>query len=313
MNGTESLITELLHQQGFELVGFLSREDCEFGDWLSPWLTAGHHAEMKWLENHPEIRGNPCLIEGYARSIVSVAIHYKTEPPPAWRIKNPISNYAWGEDYHVVIRKKLKKVISTLGSQIPGFKGRACVDTAPLAEKIIAAKSGLGWIGKNSLLLNRKFGSYLFLAEIVTNQKLTSGTAIEDFCGKCRRCIDACPTNAIIADGVIDSGRCISYLTIEKRGDFSPEESARVDYQLFGCDICQQVCPWNKKQPYTAFQPFACSQKWLEDNLTDPDKMTEQRFDHLKIKSTVKRTKYKGFIRNMKAVALKKAVKKPTP
>ena len=306
----ETLIKNLLQEEGFTLVGFLNKSDCDFGDWISPWLAAGYQGEMNWMEKHLSIRQNPCQIEDYARSIITVALLYKTKPPRAWSIKNPISNYAWGEDYHLVLRKKLKRAIELLQVQIPGFKGRACVDTAPIAEKIIAAKSGLGWIGKNSLLLHRQHGSYLFLGEIVTNLQLTSGTPIKDYCGTCTRCLEACPTKAIVGNGIVDSRRCISYLTIEKRSDFSEEESRWVDYHLFGCDICQQVCPFNKKQPYCDFEPFVCDPKWLETDLTNPQEMTEQRFDQLKVKSPVKRTKYQGFIRNMRAALKNRAGKK---
>ncbi len=302
---TKERIKQLLLQAGFSLVGFLHFKDCELGDWISKWIKNGYHADMDWMEQYGNIRSNPSAIENYTKSIVSVAINYKTNPPISWETNNPISNYAWGEDYHVVLRKKLNHVLDSLKNDFPQFKGRVCIDTAPLPEKIIAQKSGVGWIGKNSMLINRRLGSYLFLAEVVSNLDIASDAPAKDYCGTCTKCIDSCPTNAIVEDGVIDSNRCISYLTIEKRGEFSKEEKSWLDYQLFGCDICQQVCPWNKKGPLSNSTEFQFDEKWLTVNLKEWSGLTQEMFDRLKIKSPVKRAKYRGFIRNLRAISNK--------
>ncbi|MCG8333430.1 MAG: tRNA epoxyqueuosine(34) reductase QueG [Proteobacteria bacterium] len=302
---TKERIKQLLLQAGFSLVGFLHFKDCELGDWISKWIKNGYHADMDWMEQYGNIRSNPSTIENYTKSIVSVAINYKTNPPISWETNNPISNYAWGEDYHVVLRKKLNHVLDSLKNDFPQFKGRVCIDTAPLPEKIIAQKSGVGWIGKNSMLINRRLGSYLFLAEVVSNLDIASDAPAKDYCGTCTKCIDSCPTNAIVEDGVIDSNRCISYLTIEKRGEFSKEEKSWLDYQLFGCDICQQVCPWNKKGPLSNSTEFQFDEKWLTVNPKEWSGLTQEMFDRLKIKSPVKRAKYRGFIRNLQAISNK--------
>lgn len=302
---TKERIKQLLLQAGFSLVGFLHFKDCELGDWISKWIKNGYHADMDWMEQYGNIRSNPSAIENYTKSIVSVAINYKTNPPISWETNNPISNYAWGEDYHVVLRKKLNHVLDSLKNDFPQFKGRVCIDTAPLPEKIIAQKSGVGWIGKNSMLINRRLGSYLFLAEVVSNLDIASDAPAKDYCGTCTKCIDSCPTNAIVEDGVIDSNRCISYLTIEKRGEFSKEEKSWLDYQLFGCDICQQVCPWNKKGPLSNSTEFQFDEKWLTVNPKEWSGLTQEMFDRLKIKSPVKRAKYRGFIRNLQAISNK--------
>ncbi len=301
-------IKQLIFQAGFSLVGFLRYSDCNLGDWISPWLKNNYHADMSWMEQYENIRINPSTIESYTKSIISVAFNYKTKPPGAWETNNPISNYAWGEDYHVVLRKKLDVVLETLKRDFPEFKGRIFVDTAPIPEKIIARNSGIGWIGKNSMLINRRLGSYLFLAEIVSNLDISSDRPAKDYCGTCRKCIDACPTNAIVEDGIIDSNRCISYLTIEKRGAFSKTETALLDYQLFGCDICQQVCPWNKKSPFTDSKEFQIHEKWLDINIEEWKNLTQEKFNRLKIKSPVKRAKYEGFLRNLQAVLTKRNI-----
>lgn len=295
-------IRDYCRNQGFNLVGFLNRKDCQFGSWITPWLDKKYHAEMQWMKNHRKIRENPCQIEPWVKSFVSAAITYYTDPPPFWERRNPISSYAWGEDYHVVLRRKLNAVIGQIEMLEPSFKGRTFVDTAPIPEKIIAQQCGLGWIGRNSMLINRRYGSYLFLGEIATNLELGSDTPAKNYCGACRRCIDDCPTGAIKEDGIIDANRCISYLTIEKRGPFTAEQERLIDYQVFGCDICQQVCPWNKRIPESEHAEFKCFDRWKQKDLSDPDWLTPQQFEELKIKSPVKRTKYQGFKRNIEAV-----------
>ncbi len=295
-------ISTVFKKAGFARVGFLNRQDARFGNWLQPWLINGYHADMNWMEKNMGIRSDPCSIEDYGRSIICLSYPYFTAYPLVWKNGNPISNYAWGEDYHSVLRKKLKTALEELNSIFPDFRGRSFVDSAPIPEKILAAKCGLGWIGKNSMLIDRKLGSYLFLAEIVCNLNLPSTPPVNDYCGNCSACIDACPTQAIRSEGNIDSRRCISYLTIEKRGQFTRNEEKSIGYHLFGCDICQQVCPWNNKITPIEKSPFQCSEKWLNIEIEELAEISEILFNQLKAKSPIKRAKLAGIRRNALAV-----------
>ncbi|MBU2511746.1 tRNA epoxyqueuosine(34) reductase QueG [bacterium] len=292
-------IKDLFFREGFSAVGFLNLEDSVFeGQYLKNWIKNGYHATMKWMEDHQAIRENPCRIVDAGKSIIAAAFLYKNQSPENWGENNPISNYAWGEDYHTVLKKKLTKIMRQLEEKIPDFKGRAFVDTAPIPEKLIAARSGLGWVGKNSMLINRKLGSYLFLGEIVCDLDLPSDTPAKNYCGTCRKCIDHCPTGAILENGIIDSRRCVSYLTIEKRGDFIDDEKKMIDYQLFGCDICQQVCPWNKKAPFSPYPGFSCAEKWVNLDMKKLATISSEEYDLLKVKSPIKRARLEGLKRN---------------
>lgn len=296
-------IYAILRNEGFSLIGVLNRVDAAFPGWIDAWLERGYSATMGWMKKHRSIREDPCSIIKDGQSIISLAFPYSTKPPDNWIIKNPISNYAWGEDYHVVLRKKLKKVMLSLSNQIPGFQGRFFIDTAPLPEKLIAARAGLGWIGKNSLLIHPKFGSYLFLAEIVTNITLpTSEHSQKDLCGDCTFCIENCPTNSIKSDRFIDARTCISYLTIEKRGLFTSQEADSIEYQVFGCDICQKICPWNKGVIISTNSPFSCFNRWKDLSIEDLTNLTEDAFGQMKQKSPIKRAKLEGLKRNAAAV-----------
>ena len=295
-------IIRIVKDQGFGPVGFINRQDATFGNWIENWLHKGYHAEMKWMERHRTIREAPCFIEPYSESIITMAYPYFTKTPELWKNRNPISNYAWGEDYHQVLKSKIRNILTEIGALDPKFKGRGFVDSAPIPEKVTAAASGLGWIGKNSMLINRRLGSYLFLAEIVCNIPFRSTSSVRKRCGKCTKCIDACPTNAITNGAMVDSNKCISYLTIEKKDPFTLAEKSGIDYQLFGCDICQQVCPWNRGEREFSNSPFRCFDRWLD---LDPDRinlLTECEFDLLKQKSPIKRIRLQQFKRNANAV-----------
>lgn len=291
-----------MHAVGFPLVGFVNCKDTGVLDgFLQPWLEAGHQADMRWMETHQHLRENPKQLEPYAKSFICVALPYHTQPAKQWQQNNPISNYAWGEDYHKIIRKKLKLALTNLRQKIPHFKGRGFVDSAPVPEKVLAYLAGLGWIGKNSLLIHPKYGSYLFLAEILTNLELQTSPPMKDHCGHCRRCLDACPTTAILPEKVVNSNRCISWMTIEKKGEFNEFEAAAIEYQVFGCDICQQVCPWNKKPtPLPADSPFQLAEKWQNMRIEDFAKLDPENYETLKQKSPIKRAKYMGIKRNAK-------------
>lgn len=282
-------IRKIASDEGFVEVGYLNIDQAKFPGWLTNWLKNDYHANMSWMLNHQTIRENPCTIVENGKSIISLLYPYKTESPKHWNHQNIISNYAWGKDYHTAIKKKLKRIYQSIQSQFPDFKGRYFVDSAPIPEKIVAAACGLGWIGKNSMLINRKYGSYVFIAELVCNQDLSSTTPIKPRCGNCNKCIDVCPGQAIVDTATIDSNKCISYLTIEKRTDFTIEEKKIIQYQIFGCDICQQVCPWNKKTANNGTLEYTCFDRWK--NLT-PQKilnLSEEEFEVLKINSSLKR------------------------
>ena len=292
-----------IQSEGFVLAGFVGKRDANFRNWIGDWLQKGYHADMHWLERNRATREAPCTIESYGESIIAMAYPYRTQTPDIWKGGNPISNYAWGEDYHKVLKRKLQIILRKMSSRNPKFQGRGFVDSAPIPEKIVAVAGGLGWIGKNSMLLNRYWGSYLFLAEIVCNIPFRSTTAARNYCGSCTKCVDACPTGAIVGNAVIDSNRCISYLTIEKKGAFTVAEKSSIQYQLFGCDICQQVCPWNRKQRAIPNSPFECFDRWLHLDLKRIDRLSESEFDALKQKSPIKRITLKELQRNADAVA----------
>jgi len=296
-------IKSITEKEGFILIGFLPREDAKFPGWIDLWLEKGYFATLDWMKGNKAIREDPCSIFETGKSIISLAFPYNTSPPEGWENRNPISNYAWGEDYHVVLKKKLRRVMIALSDLDAGFQGQYFVDTAPLPEKVIAVKAGLGWIGKNSMLINPDFGSYLFLSEIVCNLELPSFVEQqENLCGDCNLCIENCPTKSIKPNSQIDARTCISYLTIEKRGDFSTEEAKSIAYQLFGCDICQQVCPWNKKVMEITNSPFNCFKRWKQVQIENLVDLTKTEFDLLKQKSPVKRAKLEGLRRNAAAI-----------
>ncbi len=296
-------VVRIARDQGFSLVGFLNRRDANFGNWIGDWLDGGYHGEMKWMERHRAIRRAPCTIEPYSESIITMAYPYLTKKPDCWRGRNPISNYAWGEDYHKVLKRKIEHILAEIRLAEPRFEGRGFVDSAPIPEKITAAVSGLGWVGKNGMLINRHLGSYLFLAEIVCNIPFSSTPSVKPLCGRCTKCIDACPAGAIMEGAKIDCRNCISYLTIEKREAFTDSEKSKIDYQLFGCDICQQVCPWNRKQREIPNSPFRCFERWMDLDLDRIDRLTDREYEVLKRNSPIKRVKLGELKRNARAIA----------
>jgi epoxyqueuosine reductase len=298
----EKELISILNSFGAVHVGFLNRDQAQFGEWIKPWLKKGFHGDMEWMTRNGQIRSDPCSIETDGKSIISLAFPYLTRTPDRWRDQRLISNYAWGEDYHLVLRKRLKMAIQKISAVIPEFKGRLFVDSAPLPEKLIAASCGVGWIGKNSLLISPQWGSFIFLAEIVCNLDLESTPAISDGCGECEMCVSACPNQAILTNRSINARNCVSYLTIEKNKGLSARESKRIDYHLFGCDCCQMACPWNKGLTLMEDSPFSCDSKWLDVDLHELAELSQTRFDELKIKSPLKRLKLEGIRRNAHAI-----------
>lgn len=271
---------------------------------LEEWLKRSYQGSMSYLENHFDKRLDPTLLVPGAKSIISLVYNYYPEKDLAKAHPHhlKIAKYAYGEDYHFVIKDKLKILIKKIQEEIGEVNGRAFVDSAPVHERAWAKKSGLGWIGKNSLLLNRSMGSFFFLAELIVDIELDYDGPIKDYCGTCTACMDACPTDAIPEPYVVDGNKCISYFTIELKEEIPLEEKGKFENWIFGCDICQDVCPWNRfSQPHSEsrFQPHPDLEKM---KLQEWKEITHDIFDKLFGKSAVKRTKLEGLRRNISFV-----------
>lgn len=294
-------IKELAAEQGFIDCGIARAEALtHHAEAFDSWLEKGYQADMQYMENYREKRKDPRkLVEG-AKSVISVLFNYYPEKELPEKDNYHISRYAYGVDYHFVVKDRLKNLLKNIEAITGPTSSRVFVDTAPVLDRAWAEKSGIGWIGKNSMLISRKYGSYVFIGEIITSLELEAGTPINNLCGGCTKCLQACPTQAIIKDGVIDSNKCISFWTIENKQDEIPEKlKSRFEDYIFGCDICQEVCPWNKfsvSHDEKAFEPHP-----------DLFKMNKERWQQLNVeeyrklfkKSAVKRAKYNGLIRNI--------------
>ena len=266
---------------------------------LEKWLKNNHHGTMSYMERNFDKRLDPRKLVPDAKSVVSLLYNYYTDRNQSDPESPKIAMYALGEDYHFVIKRKLKKLLEYLQTTVGDVSGRVFVDSAPVMERQWAEKSGLGWIGKNTLLLNRKAGSYFFIAELILDLELEYDGPTTDHCGTCTACIDACPTEAIYAPFKMDASRCISYLTIECREEIPSEFKDKMDNWAFGCDICQQVCPWNKFASHHQESAFEPKQELMDFSQNDWHEMTEQVFDRVFKDSPVKRTKFKGLKRNL--------------
>lgn len=267
---------------------------------LEHWLNQGYHGKMAYMEQHFDKRIDPTkLVEG-AKSVITLMYNYHTDSQQQDPNAPKIAKYAYGEDYHHVIKQKLYALLHFIQTEIGEVQGRCFVDSAPVLERQWAAKSGLGWTGKNTLLIHPKAGSYFFLAVLILDVELESDHPIKDYCGTCTRCIDACPTNAISPEGyLLDASKCISYLTIELRDVIPNTFKAQMENWMFGCDICQEVCPWNRfSKPHEepAFEPHP---DLLTMNAADWQAMTIEIFQKIFQKSAVKRVKYEGLKRNI--------------
>jgi epoxyqueuosine reductase len=267
---------------------------------LETWLKKNMHGEMQYMENHFDKRLDPRLLVDGARSVISLGLNYYTDQPQTDPLSPKISKYAYGSDYHSVIKDKLKQLLEVINDEIGEVGGRAFVDSAPVLDKAWAKKAGLGWIGKNTNLINQKAGSFFFLAELIVDLELEYDIApTADHCGTCTRCIDACPTEAIVAPYIVDGSRCISYLTIELKNEIPKEFSNKMDNWMFGCDVCQDVCPWNKFSVLNSEPAFAPHADLLNLNKQDWDEITEEVFQKVFKNSAVKRTKFSGLKRNI--------------
>jgi len=268
---------------------------------LEEWLRRNYQGKMNYLENHFDKRLDPTLLVPGAKSVVSLIYNYYPEKDLAK--ENPdsfkIAKYAYGEDYHYVVKDKLKILIGRIREEIGEVQGRAFVDSAPVHERAWAKKSGLGWVGKNSLLLNRSMGSFFFLAELIIDLELEYDGPIKDYCGTCTACMDACPTNAIPEPYVVDGSKCISYFTIELKEEIPASVKGKFENWIFGCDICQDVCPWNsfsKPHNEARFIPPDALENMSQQDWSE---VTEEIFQKLFNKSAVQRTRYAGLKRNI--------------
>lgn len=296
------IIKQEAKRLGFDFCG-ISKADFlkEEAPRLEKWLKENKHGQMQYMENYFDKRLDPRLLVEGSKSIVSLLYNYY--PEQVQRSDSPkISKYAYGKDYHEVIREKLKEFLLSLKEKIGNINGRAFVDSAPVMDKVWAAKSGLGWVGKNSNLINKEQGSFFFIAELIIDIELEYDGPIKDYCGTCTKCIDACPTEAIVAPYIVDGSKCISYLTIELKEEISNEFKNKMQGWVFGCDVCQDVCPWNSfSKPHDESQ-FNNTNGLLNFSETEWDDMTEETFNLVFKHSAVKRTKYKGLKRNLKFI-----------
>lgn len=279
---------------GISKAGFLEQEASRLENWLNDQM----NGQMIYMENHFDKRLNPTLLVDGAKSVISLLLNYY---PSELQNENSykISKYAYGQDYHHVIKEKLKELLHLIQSEIGEVSGRAFVDSAPVLDKAWAAKSGLGWVGKNSNLITQKVGSFYFIAELIVDLELEYDTPTTDHCGSCTACIDACPTEAIVAPYVVDGSKCISYFTIELKENLPQEMKGKFDDWMFGCDVCQDVCPWNRfSKPHN--EPlFEANSDILNFSKTDWEEITVDTFQKVFKNSAVKRTKYEGLLRNI--------------
>lgn len=267
---------------------------------LEAWLKSGSHGNMTYLEDHFDKRVDPTKLVHGSKSVISLMYNYYTDAKQEDESAPKISMYAYGKDYHRVVKKKLVKLLKWMRREFGDFAGRCFVDSAPVLERDWAKRSGLGWIGKNALLINPKKGSHFFLAEIICDLDLDYGQPMSDHCGSCTRCIDACPTDAISENGyLVDGSKCISYLTIELKDEIPTVFSDQMENWMFGCDICQDVCPWNRfSQPHKE-EKFMPREELLKMSKRDWEEITEETFDVIFHGSPVKRTQYDGLKRNI--------------
>jgi epoxyqueuosine reductase len=305
-----ALVKQAAHDAGFELAGVAPVAEFPELDHFPEWIAAGYAGEMQYLEKRDEAgnlkRASLRTTVPWARSVIVCAINYNTAHPYSIEAQDPdhgwISRYAWSkEDYHEAVLRRLRTVedhLRRMADETPALQTLCYVDTGPVVERVYAKYAGVGWIGKNTCILNQQMGSWLFLGVIITSLELTPDLPAPDRCGTCTRCIDACPTDALIAPYLLDSNRCISYLTIEKRGDISEAMREGMGRQVFGCDICQDVCPWNRKAPASSAEEFQPREGLVNPALEWLAEMTLEEFRERFRGSAVRRAKRSGLRRN---------------
>lgn len=295
------LIKDLATSLGFDYCGIakaqLLDEDARR---LEQWLGKGMHGEMHYMENHFDLRIDPSKLVPGAKSVITLLLNYfpenkQTEAAPR------ISKYAFGNDYHEVIRSKLKLFLQNLKEQVGEIHGRGFVDSAPVLERAWAQKAGIGWIGRNGNLINKQSGSFFFIATLIVDLELNyDNSFVKDYCGTCTKCIDECPTEAILPDKVVDGSKCISYFTIELKDSLIPQNmKGKFDNWMFGCDVCQDVCPWNRFSRSTGEKSFNPIPEILNFSTSDWEELTEESFKTIFQNSPLKRPKFEGIKRNL--------------
>lgn len=279
---------------GISKAGFLEEDAPR----LEKWLNQNHHGKMDYMTDYFDKRLDPTLLVPDSKSVISLLLNYY---PPDFQNADSykISKYAYGKDYHSVLKKKLKKLLRAIRTEIGDVSGRAFMDFAPVMEKSWAAKSGLGWIGKNANLITQKTGSFYFIAELILDLELEYDNPTTDHCGSCTACIDACPTEAIVAPYVVDGSKCISYYTIELKENIPQEMKGKLDDWMFGCDVCQDVCPWNRFSKAHSEPLFTPYPELLSYSKKDWEEITEETFAKVFTNSPLKRTKLEGLKRNI--------------
>ena len=310
----ESRIKDHARSLGFELVGIAPAGEADGFAHLQDWLAHGYAGEMEYMQRHAQARGHPDSILPTVRSVVMVGITYNAAPPPHPRPLSPggergemlgrIARYAGGLDYHDVLRAKLKTLLAWIEAESPGTRGRAVIDTAPLLERDFARRAGLGWFGKNTMLIDKKLGSYFFLGALLLDLPLQADEPFATaHCGSCTRCLDACPTDAFVGPYQLDARRCISYLTIELRGPIAEDLRKDMGDWVFGCDVCQEVCPWNRKAPLGQDASLQPSVTGLQVDLLELLSLGEEGFRARFRHTPLWRSQRAGLLRNA-AIAL---------
>lgn len=282
-------------QCGISKAGFLEAEAPR----LEEWLSNGYHGEMKWMENHFDKRLDPTKLVDGAKSVISVLLNYYPSEVQSKPDAPKIAKYAYGEDYHFVIKRMLKELSQFIQQEIGEVQGRAFTDSAPVMDRAWAEKAGIGWTGKHSLLLNKKSGSFFIIGELILDLELAPDNPTSDHCGTCTRCLDACPTGAIVQAQVVDATKCISYLTIELKDMIPNDFKNQMEGWAFGCDICQDVCPWNRFSTPTKVAEFAPHPDLLRMDKREWEEITEDVFKKVFRKSAVKRAKFTGLKQNI--------------
>lgn len=298
------LIKQKAKELGFDFCGIARAEFLEQeAPRLEKWLKGRMQGEMSYMANHFDKRLNPCLLVEGAKSVISVLLNYFPKEDLAKDDNFKVSKYAYGIDYHFVLKDKLKSLLNFIRKEIGEVNGRAFVDSAPVMDKVWAAKSGLGWIGKHSNLLNRQMGSFFFIGELILDLPLAYDAPTGDYCGTCTRCLEACPTDAIVSPYVVDGSKCISYFTIELKGEIPAEYQGKFENWIFGCDICQDVCPWNRFARPHQTPEFEPNEDFKKMSKKDWLEITEEVFQKVFQNSPLKRAKVKGLQRNIRFVA----------
>ena len=291
---------------GFDLVGIASAEPSAHRDYLRQWLDAGRAGEMRYLSDRFDERTDVGRILPSARSVICVALNYHVplEPPPPEQARPlKIAKYALGVDYHVHLKDKLYDLADWLRATFPGTQTRSSTDTAPVLERELAARAGIGWIAKNTMVINQQIGSWTLLGEVITTLELPPDAPAINRCGTCRRCLDACPTGAITAPYELDATRCISYLTIEHRGDIAPELAEKLNGWVAGCDICQQVCPWNGRAPIAMLEELQPRHPSGTIDADAIEQWTQEEYFAATRRSSTRRIKLPQFKRNARLAA----------